>query len=966
MSDRSRDLRVRILSEYYDEGSKAAERAQRRLANMQMAASREMAAAEAARAAEVERANQRQAAAMQTAGRTMLTVSAAIAAGLGLSTKAAMDWESAWAGVRKTVDGSPEEMAALEAELRGLARTLPATHEEIAGVAEAAGQLGVKRQDVAAFTRTMIDLGETTNMSAEEAATSIARMSNIMGIGNDQADRLGSTIVALGNNSATTERDIISMGLRIAGAGRAVGMTSDQVLAMAASLSSVGIEAEAGGSAISRVMIQINNDVASGKGNLEGYARVAGMTAQDFAAAWRDNAGMALQAFLAGLGQMQSEGENTAAVMAELGFTELRVTDALRRASLASDLVTASLELGSEAWAENSALVDEAAQRYATAESRLQVARNQINDAAIDIGANFLPAVADAAEGAGALAVGFGQLPAPAKTFVANLGGIAAGLTGVVGGAAIVIPKLGELRKTLDDMHGGSSRAGRAIGGVASFLTGPWGLALAGATLAVGAWMKAQGEAALKTQALSDTLDQQTGMLTENTTAWIQAELTKQQSFGMFNNQSMIDAAKQMGISIETLTRAYEGQPDAIAQAKASAEDYAAANWDIALANESLSDRFVLNLDQQAKRLEEAREIQRAKLEIDRHATGTQAEYADAVDTTVGSLKEQADALQGTTEEASLAEEALEGLARMLDDLNSATLNARDAERGFREAIQGVTDVVKESKEEGLSHTEMLDIGTEAGRRNEAQLDALARAGIKYAQTVLEETGSEEKFRGALDESRNALHQAAVQLGMTEDAAWQYVDSVLAVPDEVTTEATFEVQKAEQTMRAFVDRWSGYNIPMSINMDPTQALNAIQRVQRQRGANVQMRDGGVLNFFANGSEHHVAQIAPAGAWRVWAEPETGGEAYIPLSPAKRARSEAILEDVAARFGMYVGRYADGAVVGGRGAGQAPVMGGVTFTAPVYTVDVDEFVEKVTTKQRDAIALAGLSQVEVSG
>lgn len=963
MADRSRDVRVRILSEYYDEGSKAAERATRRLANMQMSAAREMAAAEAARAAEVERANQRQAAAMQTVGRTTLMISAAVAAGLGIATKSAMDWESAWAGVRKTVDGSPEEMASLEAELRGLARTLPATHEEIAGVAEAAGQLGVKRADVAGFTRTMIDLGETTNLSAEEAATSLARMSNIMGIGNDQASKLGSTIVALGNNSATTERDILSMGLRIAGAGRTVGMTADQVLAMAASLSSVGIEAEAGGSAISKVMIQIDNDVATGKGSLETYARVAGMTADQFATAWRDNAGDALNRFLGGLGQMRAEGKNTTAVLQEMGFTEMRVSDALRRASLASDLVTASLELGSKAWEENNALVAEAEQRYATTESRLQVARNQINDAAIDIGGNFLPVVAQAAEGAGALAVGFGQLPAPAKSFVAQLGAAAAGLTGVVGGAAVVIPKLGELRKTLDDLHGGSSRAGKAIGGIASFLTGPWGLALAGATIAVGAWMKAQGEAALKTQALADTLDEQTGALTENTSAWIQAELTKKQSFGLFNDQSMVAAAKQMGISIETLTRAYEGQPDAIAEAKAAAEDYAAANWDIGLANDSLSNRFVLNLEQQSNRLQEAREIQRAKLEIDRHASAAQGEYADAVDTTVGALKEQADALQGTTEEASLAEDALEGLARMLDDLNSATLNARDAERNFKAAIDEVTEAKKKATEEGIKKSKMLDTNTEAGRRNEATLDALARAGIKYSQTVLEETGSEEKFRAALDESRNALYEAARQLGMTEEAAWEYVDSVLAVPDEVTTEATFNVAKAEQTMNAFVNRWSGYGIPMHVNMSNDQALAAIQRVQRARGINVQMRDGGVVDYFANGSEHHIAQIAPAGAWRVWAEPETGGEAYIPLSPAKRARSEAILEDVAGRFGMYVGRYADGAVLGARSQAPAPTVGGVTI-GTVYTTDIDELARTLVETQRDAVTLNNLESVEV--
>ncbi|WP_225976713.1 MULTISPECIES: phage tail tape measure protein [Corynebacterium] len=71
--------------------------------------------------------------------------------------------------------------------------------------------------------------------------------------------------------------------------------------------------------------------------------------------------------------------------------------------------------------------------------------------------------------------------------------------------------------------------------------------------------------------------------------------------------------------------------------------------------------------------------------------------------------------------------------------------------------------------------------------------------------------------------------------------------------------------------------------------------------------------GGVAEAYAGGGrrEDHRAQIAPAGAWRVWAEPETGGEAYIPLAASKRARSAAILDEVAGRFGyQLVGR--DGA------------------------------------------------------
>lgn len=67
----------------------------------------------------------------------------------------------------------------LEKGLRNLATQLPGSHQEIANVAEAAGQLGIKTENVVSFTKTMIDMGESTNMSAETAATSLARFANI-------------------------------------------------------------------------------------------------------------------------------------------------------------------------------------------------------------------------------------------------------------------------------------------------------------------------------------------------------------------------------------------------------------------------------------------------------------------------------------------------------------------------------------------------------------------------------------------------------------------------------------------------------------------------------------------------------------------------------------------------------------------------------------------------------------------
>ncbi len=135
-----------------------------------------------------------------------------------------------------------------------MSKQIPASTTEISHVAEAAGQLGIKTKDVLNFTRVMIDMGKSTNLSSEEAATALARFANITQLDPSKYSNLGSSIVELGNNFATTEKEIVEMGLRLAGTGKVVGLTDPQILGLATAMSSVGIEAEAGGSAFSRVM----------------------------------------------------------------------------------------------------------------------------------------------------------------------------------------------------------------------------------------------------------------------------------------------------------------------------------------------------------------------------------------------------------------------------------------------------------------------------------------------------------------------------------------------------------------------------------------------------------------------------------------------------------------------------------------------------------------------------------------
>src|SRR5699024_1027293 len=345
---------------------------------------------------------------MQEIGRGMtsfgrdytMKVTAPIVAGGTAMFKASMDYESAFAGVRKTVDMTEEEFDSLSSGIREMAKELPASATEIAGVAEAAGQLGIQNESIMGFTRTMIDLGVATNMSSEEAATALARLANITGMSQDDFDKLGSTVVDLGNNLATTESEIVEMGLRLAGAGDQIGLTEAQTLAFAGALSSVGIEAEAGGSAFSKVMVNMQLAAERGGDELEEFANVAGMSADDFKTAFEEDASGALIKFIEGLGDVAEDGDTAIGVLDEMGITEVRMRDALLRAAGASDVFTESLEIGTGAWDENIALTEEAEERYGTTESQLKIMWNRIKDVAITLGDALIPAVMDAIDAA--------------------------------------------------------------------------------------------------------------------------------------------------------------------------------------------------------------------------------------------------------------------------------------------------------------------------------------------------------------------------------------------------------------------------------------------------------------------------------------------------------------------------------------------------------------------------------------
>lgn len=330
--------------------------------------------------------------AQEKIGGTLSKGSAAIVGAGVAAAGAAISWESSFAGVRKTVNGTEEDLSELEKELLDMGKVKSIGYADLADIAENAGQLGIATQNVARFTATMADLDATTNLTADSASSDFAKFANITNLNQSLFENMGSSVVELGNNMATTEQEIVSMAMRIAAAGTQAGMTQAKILGVAAGLSSLGLEAEAGGTAFSTAISRMQVAVETGSEDLQAYADVAGMSAAEFAAAFREDAASAFTAFVQGL----SSGSQSAIVMLdEMGITEVRMRDALLRSANSGELLTRSIEMSNRAWQENTALAKEAAVRYNTTASRMQMLGNKTQRVAIQFGNSLLPVLED-------------------------------------------------------------------------------------------------------------------------------------------------------------------------------------------------------------------------------------------------------------------------------------------------------------------------------------------------------------------------------------------------------------------------------------------------------------------------------------------------------------------------------------------------------------------------------------------
>lgn len=684
--------------------------------------------------------------------------------------QASMDFESAITGVAKTTDLTDEELADMSDAIKAMSTEIPASTTEIAAVAEAAGQLGIQKDALLDFTRVMTMLGTATNMTAEDAATALARFANITGMSADNYDRLGAVIVDLGNNFATTESEITQMGTRLASGGKLAGLTEPQIMALAAAMSSVGIEAEAGGTAMTQTLNAIEKAVATGEDSLQSFADVSGMSADSFAEMWNTDALGALTAFIRGLGNLDEQGESAVLVLEDLGLTGIRQGNMLKSLALAADQMDSAVQTANTAWDENIALTNEANKRYATTQSKLDMTQNAYNNLKVAVGDAFTPALRDAYDAGTDVLNVLGEFVQENPALVKGV----ATFTGVVGGATVALTAYAAISKVIKALD------------IATIFGGMAGPIMLGVTAV----------AAL--------------------TAGIVA---------------LSDASKDDAVpSVRELTEAARELDSAMSDARAACDDTVTTTE----ASANVANNYIDRLDELNSLSKLSAEQQREYHGILVMLTQTVPDLANYIDLETDTINGGTEALRANTQawkDNAIAQAYQEQLteiysknADVLIEAEKNKIGLRDAEGKLAVAQKAQNDeferqnrLYQEANQKVQEYYEETGLVTDANMWLGETTDELNWKLEQNAQAVMEAQDAVDAYQKAIDKDNDALQAAQDEIALAEEAVQNLTtateDSTTATEDasrgygELNTEISSVKERVEALQQAYQEAY---------------------------------------------------------------------------------------------------------------------------------------------------------------
>lgn len=308
------------------------------------------------------------------------------AAGLTYAAREAVKFESAMAGVRKVVDGTPEQIEQLGGQVKKLAVEFGMMPEQMAEIVAAGGQLGIAADKLDEFARVTATMATAFGMTAEEAGNAAATIANVFQLPIGEVEKLGDAINVLGNNTAAREKDIVAAMARIGGTAKQFGLAADEAAALADAFIALGKPPEVAATAINAMLQKLQTAQSQGK-DFQAALEGIGTSADEMAANIAANPQQALTEFLHKLEGLDKQ--SRALTLSQLFGTEYSDDIALLVGSLGE--YEKALGLVNDQSQIQGAMQKEAAAALNTTEGQINKAKAAVSNMAGELGNALLP-----------------------------------------------------------------------------------------------------------------------------------------------------------------------------------------------------------------------------------------------------------------------------------------------------------------------------------------------------------------------------------------------------------------------------------------------------------------------------------------------------------------------------------------------------------------------------------------------
>lgn len=375
---------------------------------------------------------------------------AAFAGTIALVTKSFADYEKALVGVGKTTNIEGQRLAKFGKEFQKLSSTIPISTNELLGIAQAAGQLGVSGEaNLLKFTETVAKLGVATDLTGEQAAVSLTRILNVTGESVESIDTLGSVIVSLGNNFAATESEIVKVANEVARSTAVFGVSSAEATALGASLKSLGVQAQLGGSVVGKSFLKIQEAINKGGAALDNLSTLTGIAGSDLKQTFETDATGVFQKFVEGLGSLEGGTAEIFKALEAFGLKGDEINKVLPVLAKNSELLGSAFKLAATETSNATALNDEAAKAFDTLASETQLVLNNFENLKTTIGAALAPTIRELLSSVNGLLKAFSEMDEETAGTIAGLLKFATVITASATAAAVAALVYIKTRRTI-------------------------------------------------------------------------------------------------------------------------------------------------------------------------------------------------------------------------------------------------------------------------------------------------------------------------------------------------------------------------------------------------------------------------------------------------------------------------------------------------------------------------------------